>query len=133
MITLLTSELNRINQGCGKETNISLPLFHPIAQDNWRSITIRDKENKSVHSYMCGEFLRNKEGEQIGGVILCDTCQKEKETLKKVSLMWADEMLNLFDDCLDEAKEMKEIKSLIENQEDFQKLGSHEPSQMEKA
>jgi hypothetical protein len=41
---------------------------------------------------------------------------KEKETLKKVSLMWANEMLNLFDDwdCLDEAKEMKEIKSLME-------------------
>jgi hypothetical protein len=27
----------------------------------------------------------------------------------------------------------QQIKSLIENQEDFQKLGSHEPSQMEKA
>jgi hypothetical protein len=127
MITPLTSELNRINQGCGEETDISLPLFHPIAQDNWRSITIRDKENKSVHSYMCGEFLRNKEGEQIGEVILCTKCQKEKETLKKVSLMWADEEISFLDELQNKTKDidtmmfcklrmmkLKEIKSLME-------------------
>jgi hypothetical protein len=56
MITLLTSELNRINQGCNN--------------------------CKSFNNKGCMNFL-----------VLCPTCQKEKETLKKVSIMWADEEL----------------------------------------
>jgi len=59
--------------------------------------------------------------------------KNKKETLKKVSLMWADEMSKIFDYEEPISKELQQIKSLIENQEDFQKLGSHEPSQMEKA
>jgi hypothetical protein len=63
MITLLTSELNRINQGCK-------------ARIRYQDINLK-----------CGE--------KVGDIgitfpILCPTCQKEKETLKKVSLMWAD-------------------------------------------
>jgi hypothetical protein len=72
--------------------------------------------------------------------------KNKKETLKKVSLMWADEEISFLDELQNKTKDidtmmfcklrmikLKQIKSLIENQEDFQKLGSHEPSQMEKA
>jgi hypothetical protein len=111
MITHLTSELNRINQGCGKSIQI-----YP--------------ETPNVF-YICGDNRLHSDNDSL---TLCPTCQKEKETLKKVSLMWADFILNYevnkIDDLIDE---LKQIKSLIENQEDFQKLGSHEPSQMEKA
>jgi hypothetical protein len=114
MITILTSELNRINQGCGR-----------------------------------GLCIGTKSDVYEGIISLCDNCQKEKETLKKVSLMWADEELEfmremnlcevvsrnfmVLGDVEEKIRELKQIKSLIENQEDFQKLGSHEPSQMEKA
>jgi hypothetical protein len=99
MITHLTSELNRINQGCG---------------------FVEDTRPNVISRICCEQWL-------------CPTCQKEKETLKKVSLMWADEMSKIFDYEEPISKELQQIKSLIENQEDFQKLGSHEPSQMEKA
>jgi hypothetical protein len=59
MITLLTSELNRINQGCGDGFGYRNP-------------------ETGLLKYSC-----NKER-------LCPKCQKEKETLKKVSIMWAD-------------------------------------------
>jgi hypothetical protein len=93
MITLLTSELNRINQGCD-EWNI----YHQC-------------EATKKHKLKCGSPC-----EYCDEIVLCPKCKDKKETLKKVSLMWANEMLNLFDDwdCLDEAKEMKEIKSLME-------------------
>jgi hypothetical protein len=111
MITQLTSELNRINQGCGR-----------------------------------GLCIGTKSDVYEGIISLCDNCQKEKETLKKVSLMWADEEISFLDELQNKTKDIdtmmfcklrmmksKQIKSLIENQKDFQKLGSHEPSQMEKA
>jgi hypothetical protein len=63
MITQLTSELNRINQGCGDGFGYRNP-------------------ETGLLKYSC-----NKEH-------LCLTCQKEKETLKKVSIMWTDEMLD---------------------------------------
>jgi hypothetical protein len=60
MITHLTSELNRINQGCGR-----------------------------------GLCIGTKSDVYEGIISLCDNCQKEKETLKKVSHMWVDEGLNM--------------------------------------
>jgi hypothetical protein len=89
MIEKLTSELNRINQGCGERV--------------W-----------------CDYLKTHKNcGFRIGfpdDYLLCPKCRGRKETLKKVSLMWADKMLDLFDawDCLNEAEEMKVIKSLME-------------------
>jgi len=87
MITLLTSELNRINQGCGK----------------WLEI----------QGKFCGE-LESK----YTGLTLCPTCQKEKETLKKVSLMWADFVLKNVnfddDDYNDLIVEVEQIKFLME-------------------
>jgi len=99
MIEKLTSELNRINQGCPTELK-------------WESI-----DGSSGYSG-CGE-----DG------ILCDTCQKEKETLKKVSIMWADETQNWIDksirelnvgnfvleeECHKKIMGLREIKSLME-------------------
>jgi thiol-disulfide isomerase/thioredoxin len=91
MITHLTSELNRINQGCGT------------------CIRIVEEEMFNCNS---------KE--------LCPTCQKEKETLKKVSLIWANkeieflkefvEMYNLHERHIVriKLKEVEQIKSLME-------------------
>jgi hypothetical protein len=55
---------------------------------------------------------------------LCPICQERKQTLKKVSLMWADEMLKLqgvYGERTEDERninkiieEMKEIKSLME-------------------
>jgi hypothetical protein len=77
MITHLTSELNRINQGCG---------------NNWNNMGL---------DCICIKRL------------LCPTCQKEKETLKKVSLMWADALLSEFTEEW-KIKELQQIKSLME-------------------
>ena len=105
MIEKLTSELNRINQGCGDSGNV---------------LYIGKGHQK------CGlEDLENK-----GQIWLCPTCQKEKETLKKVSLMWADEELVFIKEILrldfininviaksmieDKIQELQEIKSLME-------------------
>jgi hypothetical protein len=83
MITHLTSELNRINQGCKKKDK----LLHT-----------------DFPTFQCG-----KDG------YLCDECQKEKETLKKVSLMWADFILNYeVKKIYDLVDELKEIQSLME-------------------
>jgi len=92
MITHLTSELNRINQGCG----CSLRIFED-------------------EMFNCN----SKE--------LCKTCQKEKETLKKVSLMWADFVLkriSIFSNVktttqkimkiMNFKTELQQIKSLME-------------------
>jgi hypothetical protein len=89
MITLLTSELNRINQGCGEYGNI---LYMGTG---YQKCGLEDLENK-------------------GQIWLCPSCQKEKETLKKVSLMWADEMLDIFDYDEPIRDELLQIKSLTE-------------------
>ena len=60
MIEKLTSELNRTNQGCGEEIDYEVCGNTPI-----------------------GDYICSKDN-------LCPSCQKEKETLKKVSIMWAD-------------------------------------------
>jgi hypothetical protein len=103
MIEKLTSELNRINQGCGDGFGYRNP-------------------ETGLLKYSC-----NKEH-------LCPKCEGKKETLKKVSIMWADEMLRIFQglfcsrcnkDC--EAgmlfkeiryreEELKQIKSLMEKE-----------------
>ena len=75
MITKLTSELNRINQGCR--------IIYQVGEF---------------------EFVCNDRH-------LCPTCQKEKETLKKVSLMWANEELKKAREARDKYKELiKEIR-----------------------
>jgi len=167
MITLLTSELNRINQGCGKnflkkimtitgkDSGLSESILCskydlcPDCQEkkkkgitnsqqeiNKDKINVPLEKDKSISSIqklapndtliqkltselnrINQEIKTIKENNRNGGFLQDGTYLfLEKETLKKVSLMWADEMLNLFDDwdCLDEAKEMKEIKSLME-------------------
>ena len=68
LIQQLTSELNRINQGCGCSIRF-----------------IESKPNQTI--MVC---CSNEE--------LCSICQGRKETLKKVSLMWADEMLKCMED-----------------------------------
>jgi hypothetical protein len=94
MIDKLTSELHRINQGCGD------------IKQNY-TCGAKDKLNK-----------------------LCPTCQKEKETLKEVSIMWADDELKfmreinlcevvssnfmVLGDVEEKIHELKEIKSLME-------------------
>jgi hypothetical protein len=96
MINQLTSELNRINQGCGDGFGYRNP-------------------ETGLLKYSC-----NKEH-------LCPTCQKEKETLNKVSLMWADEEISFLDELQNKTKDidtmmfcklkmmkLKEIKSLME-------------------
>jgi hypothetical protein len=105
MITHLTSELNRINQEMEELNKFLLPNI--------------EKSNTP-------EFTNN--------LNRWSDLNTEKETLKKVSLMWANEVLDKMRMWVGGFKdEVQEIKSLIENQKDFQKLGSHEPSQMEKA
>jgi len=59
MITLLTSELNRINQGCGEYGNT---LY---MGKGYQKCGLENFENK-------------------GQIWLCPTCQKEKETLKLI-------------------------------------------------
>ena len=72
MIEKLTSELNRINQGCGEF----------ICETGFYA-----KDGMEIDDY-CGDldFI------DINKRNLCPTCQKEKETLKKVSIMWAEKM-----------------------------------------
>jgi hypothetical protein len=91
MITLLTSELNRINQGCGEDMSAPDQAVDPCCEGN-----------------------------------LCSKCQKEKETLKKVSLIWANkeieflkefvEMYNLHERHIVRIrlKKVEQIKSLME-------------------
>ena len=101
MITKLKTELDRINEGCGKKFT-QAPF-----------VETADK---------CGNVFQ-------GYLYLCSKCRKEKETLKKVSLMWADETQNWIDksirelnvgnfvleeECHKKIMELKEIKSLME-------------------
>jgi hypothetical protein len=106
MITNLTSELNRINQGCK-------------ARIRYQDINLK-----------CGE--------KVGDIgitfpVLCPTCQKEKETLKKVSLMWADFVLkriSIFSNVktttqkimkiMNFKTELQQIKSLMDSQGESQ-------------
>jgi hypothetical protein len=103
MITLLTSELNRINQGCGEYVYTN-----------------------GSGSINCGSYY---EFDKISKKVYCSDCRKEKETLKKVSLMWADKMLERIDnikyatsipsvkveeECDEVIMELKGIKSLME-------------------
>ena len=53
-----------------------------------------DRINQGCGKYSPHEYTCSK---KIG---LCPVCQKEKETIKKVSLMWADEMLKEIDETL---------------------------------
>jgi hypothetical protein len=101
MITQLTSELNRINQGCKKRFDFTGNGFG------------------YNRPWCCEQYL-------------CPTCQKEKETLKKVSIMWADEMIKDKQNLLtffivtrykpeqeqteEELNELQQIKSLMEKE-----------------
>jgi hypothetical protein len=107
MITLLTSELNRINQGCD-EWNI----YHQC-------------EATKKHKLKCGSPC-----EYCDEIVLCPKCKDKKETLKKVSLMWADKELKWLEPFIDgtilnlpkwvsdiygkHIKQLQQIKSLME-------------------
>jgi len=104
MITLLTSELNRINQGCKK----------------WVEWEENDGDRSWKEFGTCGEGL------------LCPTCQKEKETLKKVSLMWADEMIRRICSWTirgDYPENHKTVDDIVKLREECEQI----KSQMEKA
>jgi len=60
-----------------------------------------------VQDINCGGILNGK-------IFLCPKCEGRKETLKKVSLMWADEMLDIFDYDEPIRDELLQIKSLME-------------------
>jgi len=98
MINQLKAELDRINQGCGKNLGayMEIPKEFQNATDK-----IRNERAYSV-DVICGKQ------------VLCPICQKEKQTLKKVSLMWVDEMLDIFDYDEPIREELQEIKSLME-------------------
>jgi len=130
MITILTSELNRINQEI-----YDLERTYSSVIDIEELIIKKKQEKETLKKVSL--MWANEEIKFLKEFVeMYDLHERHivRIRLKKVSLMWADFILNYevnkIDDLIDE---LKEIKSLIENQEDFQKLGSHEPSQMEKA
>jgi hypothetical protein len=101
MIEKLKAELDRINQGCG--------IF--LREGEEFEDEIFDNE---LH---CGDVWKAE-------TQLCPTCQERKQTLKKVSLMWADEMFLILNDIrfssegyesqIDvKLEELQEIKSLM--------------------
>jgi hypothetical protein len=82
---MLTKEIEEIMHGCGQPYG-------------------------ACNSFFCGEKASNDDTD-----FLCDVCQAKLSTAKKLSIMWADFILNYkvnkIDDLVDE---LKEIKSLME-------------------